>query len=535
MTDNQASTESPDTAWRRLHRHLDRANSFWLGFVFAPDLHGAEVLCERAEWNCRRRGAPFLRLVPQTPQELSRLTEVLEVESPGPGGCTWIAAAHIGQHLATGDDWSDAWTVFLQTLNHRRDTLRRKIGGLVLAIPPAAKHSAMTVSTDLWSVRDYLTELTLVLDPSVGPAWDLPESDTPASLSKRPVRRLRGITFDDHSRSESDQRELLSLLASVGSELTTEVTDRLNTGINAAFARGDDQAAGTLLAQLGLAEMDDDPWAAYGHLHQALDTPIPVRLRLTVLESLSDLAMAFSYTSEALQLAKASFEVAEQLGDIRSAAITQSKIADILEARGELDQALALHQQALTLFERLGDVREAAITQSKIADIHRSRGNYDQALALHQQALTLFERLGDVREAAITQGKIADIHEARGNLDQALRIRLEQELPVYDKIGDIVSATATRFKIAMGAMQLNHIDPDVLDGVLTHCFEQFLELQIPDGITTTGFHLAQVRAARGGHASATEILDIVEAIFTTLGDETGLARCRELRRSWETE
>ena len=225
----------------------------------------------------------------------------------------------------------------------------------------------------------------------------------------------------------------------------------------------------------------------------------------------------------------------QQLGDIREAAITQGKIADIHRSRGNLDQALALHQQALLVFQQLGDIREAAITQGKIADIHRSRGNLDQALALHQQALLVFQQLGDIREAAITQGKIADIHQARGDLEEALRIRIKQELPVYDKIGDIVSATITRFKIAITTDQLNQISPEKLDNLLTHCFQQFLELQNPDWITTTGFYLAQVRAAHNDHASATEILDIVEAIFTTLGDEAGLADCRELRRSWETE
>src|SRR3712207_7252637 len=50
------------------------------------------------------------------------------------------------------------------------------------------------------------------------------------------------------------------------------------------------------------------------------------------------------------------------------------------------------------------------------------------------------ERLGAVHEAAITRGKIADILQARGELDEALRIRREEELPVYERLGDVRSA-----------------------------------------------------------------------------------------------
>ena len=36
-------------------------------------------------------------------------------------------------------------------------------------------------------------------------------------------------------------------------------------------------------------------------------------------------------------------------------------------------------------------------------------------------------------------GKIADILQARGETDEALRIRQEEELPVYERLGDVRS------------------------------------------------------------------------------------------------
>jgi hypothetical protein len=38
---------------------------------------------------------------------------------------------------------------------------------------------------------------------------------------------------------------------------------------------------------------------------------------------------------------------------------------------------------------------------------------------------------------AEAQGRIADILQARGQLDEALRIRQEEELPVYERLGDV--------------------------------------------------------------------------------------------------
>jgi tetratricopeptide (TPR) repeat protein len=64
-----------------------------------------------------------------------------------------------------------------------------------------------------------------------------------------------------------------------------------------------------------------------------------------------------------------------------------------------------------------------------------------------KEELPVYERLGDVRSRAVTMGKIADILQARGQLDEALKIRKE-ELPVYERLGDVRERTVTMGKIA---------------------------------------------------------------------------------------
>ncbi|MGH8583438.1 MAG: tetratricopeptide repeat protein [Gammaproteobacteria bacterium] len=67
----------------------------------------------------------------------------------------------------------------------------------------------------------------------------------------------------------------------------------------------------------------------------------------------------------------------------------------------------------------------------------------------NEEQLPVYERLGDVRSKAVTQGKIAGILEDRGQLDEALRIRKEEELPVYERLGDVRELIVGRVNLAM--------------------------------------------------------------------------------------
>jgi hypothetical protein len=63
-----------------------------------------------------------------------------------------------------------------------------------------------------------------------------------------------------------------------------------------------------------------------------------------------------------------------------------------------------------------------------------------------------------VRSKAVTQGQIADILQARGQLDEALRIRTEEQLPVYERLGDVRSVLVCRAKIAITLLVRNRAD-----------------------------------------------------------------------------
>jgi len=85
----------------------------------------------------------------------------------------------------------------------------------------------------------------------------------------------------------------------------------------------------------------------------------------------------------------------------------------------------------------------------ELAGLYFRLGEWDKALHIRtEEQLPVYERLGDVRQKAITLGKIADIMRARGLLDEALRIHTEELLPVFDRLGDVRSKAVTLGNIA---------------------------------------------------------------------------------------
>ncbi|MEZ6061276.1 MAG: tetratricopeptide repeat protein [Planctomycetaceae bacterium] len=116
---------------------------------------------------------------------------------------------------------------------------------------------------------------------------------------------------------------------------------------------------------------------------------------------------------------------------------------------GQLQECVEIARDQVLPNVPSDDARNRAYACSLIADVLQARGELDEALRIRrEEQLPVYERLGDVRAKAVTQGKIADVLQARGELDEALRIRREEELPVYERLGDVRSKAVTQGQIA---------------------------------------------------------------------------------------
>ena len=228
---------------------------------------------------------------------------------------------------------------------------------------------------------------------------------------------------------------------------------------------------GVELARLALlvpggdtATLDRAATAAAGHLFLARDEAKRA-LNDVLRPALARLAGVGQAPSAAL--ACIAFDCADRLGDsetrrtalqclasnIGSNETQQGRILQRLAnaswTDGRVADAEALLQRAVRHFEAAGSQRDVASGKGQIADILQFRGELDEALRIRkEEELPVYERLGDVRSKTITMGHIADILQVRGELDEALRIRKEEELPVYERLGDVRSKAITIGQIA---------------------------------------------------------------------------------------
>ncbi len=123
----------------------------------------------------------------------------------------------------------------------------------------------------------------------------------------------------------------------------------------------------------------------------------------------------------------------------------------------------------------------AAVASGLIADVLLARGDLDEALRIRrEEELPVYERLGDVRAKAVTMGQIADVLQARGDLDEALRIRREEQLPVYERLGgrDLIIG---RGKLAITLLTRNNTaDREEARGLLCLALADARRMRLPE-------------------------------------------------------
>ncbi len=174
--------------------------------------------------------------------------------------------------------------------------------------------------------------------------------------------------------------------------------------------------------------------------------------------------------------------IAEALADPDARAACQLARSDLLVARGDYVGARPLIEFAMATFRQSEDGWALADAWGRLADILFTRGELDEALRIcREEELPVYERLGDVRSRAVTLGRVADILQARGELDEALRIRWEEELPVYERLGDVRSLLVGRANLAVTlARRGRPADGPQIMGLLAAALADARRLRLPE-------------------------------------------------------
>ena len=133
------------------------------------------------------------------------------------------------------------------------------------------------------------------------------------------------------------------------------------------------------------------------------------------------------------------------------------------------------------------------------------------------EELPVYERLGDVRSRAVTMGKIADILQARGELDEALRIREECGV-IAEKLGDTDLLINTLWSTARIRTAKGISDQETFERILrdlSQAYAMAKKLTRLDAICAVAFDLGMLIASAGAKEEAKPLL-------TSVGDPPAL-------------
>ena len=165
----------------------------------------------------------------------------------------------------------------------------------------------------------------------------------------------------------------------------------------------------------------------------------------------------------------------------------------------------------------------------ELGDLAASLGRVAEAESAYRAAAAA---AADEHSRTVAMGRVADILQARGALDEALRIRREEELPVYERLGDVRSRAVTLHKMAEALIAAGGLDDAraaEIHAAASEAFAIVRRLKLADGVGHSGTLLAQILGRVGRIDEALPILDEAEAGFATCGNAAGLAQVKEIR------
>ena len=284
-------------------------------------------------------------------------------------------------------------------------------------------------------------------------------------------------------------------------------------------------AALTALATAWRNDTGDFPFDMRGpsacHLALAAFHPEPEILEAAALAAVLYTFKKHGLAREALKLAVPAINRLKELGHIPGHLLTVHT-SDAAGQVGKVD----LQEELLNLALKSSDLgpRSRALLLGKRADALQARGEFDKALRIwNEEELPIYEALGNKPALAVTKGKIAEVLQVRGDLDEALRIRKEEELPVYEVLGDKRALAVTKGQIA----DVLQVRGD-LDEALRIRKEEELPIYAALGdkrsLAMTKGKIADVLQVRGDLDEALRIwTEELLPTFESLGDKRSLA------------
>ena len=172
-----------------------------------------------------------------------------------------------------------------------------------------------------------------------------------------------------------------------------------------------------------------------GKLLQLTGAAAPTKARARALFAAGVLACAQGDYASADNLLNESQDIALQLGDKQSVAVSLNALAVIARDRNDIARAHILFEATLRLWRELGDQKAVARALSNLANVLKLQGDYDGARALHVECLSIFQELGDRAGVAWSLNYQGDVACDLGDTIAARKL-YEEGLGIFRQLGD---------------------------------------------------------------------------------------------------
>jgi predicted ATPase/tRNA A-37 threonylcarbamoyl transferase component Bud32 len=220
-----------------------------------------------------------------------------------------------------------------------------------------------------------------------------------------------------------------------------------------------------------------------------------------------DYPVAEMLTSESLQIAR-------QLDDRRSIAVTLNAQAVNIRDRGDLALSRNLFEESLVLWRELRDPLAEARALSNLANVVKLQGSYDQARALYEQCRSIFNNLRDRTGLAWALNHEADVAREQGDFEAA-RALCKASLVAFRELDD-------RWGIAGSLADLGHLAREQEDFRSAHSLYResiamFQELDHKRGIARLLESFACLAAAQSQPERSLRLAGAAAALRKSLG------------------
>lgn len=173
------------------------------------------------------------------------------------------------------------------------------------------------------------------------------------------------------------------------------------------------------------------------------------RARAQIVVTHATATIAQQGPDKALERLRATARLFDELGDVRSRAVTMGQIADILQQRGETDEALRIHlEERLPVALAIKDLDSIAHLRFSCAQIRLSRQDSSQSemQTIYEElaeSFTINQKLQRVDGIAFVGLSLGQILAGGGYRDEALEV-LEQSARAFEKMQLLPQAAQVR-------------------------------------------------------------------------------------------